>query len=154
MAQFVDDANATTLTGSTYEVIEQGMKVAGAAIEEGQVVALDTNTPDLSKVVLADGNGTGTFAVYGVAMEDAASGASVKILIKGITPHLRTDDSLAKNALMYVSDTAGLASSTAGTADIIVAMGLGADTEYETSTYWGPAWVDCTGTIGNIQTTS
>ena len=110
------DANGVDygVTPSNRRVTE--IFIANGAIADGAWVSLDIDeTGDGAKslfVVEADGNGTGTQAVVGVALGGAsAAGDKVKVQICGLV-EAKVDGSAVNIAIgdaLFISDTAGVA---------------------------------------------
>jgi hypothetical protein len=89
---------------------------AGATITVGQLVYFDTTT---GKLAVADGSGTSTAQVRGIALNGAAAGEPVGVLKRGkIAGYTLAGD---YDSRVYLSDTAGAFADAAGT----VAVTLG-----------------------------
>lgn len=89
--------------------------VAAAAITKGQLVYFTA----AGKVDVADGNGSGTTAPCGVALEAAGAGQATSVLKEGHVFGF-TVSALANWDPLYMSDTAGALGTTAGSASVIV----------------------------------
>lgn len=76
--------------------------IAAVAITAGQAIYLDSN----GKAALADASAAGTAVCIGIALEAAAIGQAVPILVDGFVTGF-TISGLAYGALVKVSDTAG-----------------------------------------------
>lgn len=113
------------------QVIEQMTGPAGAALAPGDVVRLDTTT---GKFVKAQGTAAPNAAAVGVVLTTAkAANQTVTVLRQGL---LNVGDALtaaAFQASIYIGDTAGVLSDTAGTSTKVVGTVVPA---------WGAAAVD------------
>jgi hypothetical protein len=92
--------------------------IAGATITPGMAVILDATT---GKVAGADGGATGTAQVIGIALDDAAAGQGVSVLMQGKIAGF----TLAGNyySRVYLSDTGtgtGVLADSAGTVSVVV----------------------------------
>lgn len=88
--------------------------VAAAAIEAGQPVYIDSN----GKYNVADANAAAADQFRGIALEDAAAGAPVSVLVKGHVYGFTLAG--AYDSLAYVSDTVGELADAAGSTSLAV----------------------------------
>lgn len=89
--------------------------IAGATITAGQAVYLNSS----GDIDLADGNGSGTKQFKGIALNGGGTGQAIDVLRRGEV-YGYTLTSIAYDALLYVSDTAGGLDTAAGTVTVQV----------------------------------
>lgn len=89
--------------------------VAAATITAGQIVYLNSD----GKLGVADANGSGTLQPLGVALNGGGAGQAISVLKRGFCYGF-TITSLAYDAAVYLSDTAGALADAAGSASVIV----------------------------------
>ena len=112
-----------TLTASRVSPVNETEYVAwtllaGAAITRGQTVAIDTN----GKAVLADGSTSAQNNVRGIALNAAGAGDPVTIMVMGSLYGFDLA-SVAYDAVLYQSNTAGALNDSAGGSDVDVVVG-------------------------------
>lgn len=83
--------------------------IAAATITKGQILYLNSS----GNLDLADANGSGTLQVRGMALNGAAAGEVVEYLKRGIVYGF-TVSSIAYDAPIYLSNTAGALADAAG----------------------------------------
>lgn len=88
--------------------------VAGAAIEAGQPLYIDSN----GKYQPADANGSGTTQFRGLALETVASGQPISVLVRGRVSGFTF--SQAFDAAIYVSNSVGELADAAGSTSLLV----------------------------------
>jgi hypothetical protein len=88
--------------------------IAGAAIEAGQPLYIDSN----GKYQPADANGSGTVQFRGIALETVASGQPIAILVRGELYGYTF--SQAYDAAIYVSNSVGELADAAGSTSLQV----------------------------------
>jgi hypothetical protein len=96
------------------EKAEEFSFVAAATITKGQLVYLTS----AGKVDVADGNGSGTTAPIGIAMEAGGAGQAISVLRRGHV-YGYTLTSLAYWDPVYMSDTAGSLDTSAGSTSVL-----------------------------------
>jgi len=89
--------------------------LAEATITVGQLVYITAT----GGVGVADGNGSGTTAPIGVALTGGGAGQEIDVLVRGELEGF-TIASLAYYDPIYMSDTAGALSTTAGSTSVVV----------------------------------
>ena len=89
--------------------------IAAATITAGQVVYQDS----AGKADLADGSSAGTAQVRGIALNGGGAGQAINVLWDGEVEGF-TITSLAYDARVYLSDTAGALADAAGTVAVTV----------------------------------
>lgn len=89
--------------------------IAGAAITRGQAVAIDTN----GKAVLADASTSAQNNVRGIALNTAAAGEAVTMMVHG-SLYGFTLSGMAYDAAAYLSNTAGGLDTAAGDVSVVV----------------------------------
>ena len=89
--------------------------IAAAALTKGQIVYRDTD----GKAAVADANDSGKEQARGVALNDCGAGAIVDVLKKGACYGF-TVSGLDGDALVYLSDTAGVLADAVGTMTVPV----------------------------------
>lgn len=92
-----------------------GSYIAAVAITKGQAVAFDTS----GKVQVADANGT-YLQFRGIALNDADAGHAVEVVHEGKVAGF-TVSSLNGDALVYLSNTAGVLATAAGSTSVACA---------------------------------
>jgi len=103
---------------------------SGDTITAGQPVYLSA----ADTVSLADGSAASTSFAIGVALNAAASGVEVDVVMEGPVAGYSTN--MAQNILLYVDNDAGVISTAAGTKTTIIGIGLSASVLYV-----HPIWV-------------
>jgi hypothetical protein len=103
---------------SPVQVIEQGIAPAGVALEAGQLVRKD---PDTGALLLSDATDADTAIVDGISITTCAAGFGATYVKKGIVDvGLASLDGLDFDSLIYLSNTAGALSTTAGAQSVVV----------------------------------
>lgn len=92
--------------------------LAAVAITAGQAVYLDTS----GTASLADASAAGTAVVIGIALEGAAIGQPVPILVEGFVTGF-TLTSVAYGTILSLSDTAGAVDNGAGSPTVAAPLG-------------------------------
>lgn len=103
-----------------YDSVEITMDVA---VEAGQLVYVKSN----GKGALADGSAAGTMKARGVATMDCAAGRAVALVTRG---KFGGWSSMTPGTDVFVSDTAGESSTTAGTVSQIIGYAFSATDIY------------------------
>lgn len=88
--------------------------LAGATITRGQAVAIDTN----GKAVLADASTSAQNNFRGIALNGAAAGEAVTIMVHG-TLYGFTLTGVAYDGVVYLSNTAGALADAAGDVSLV-----------------------------------
>lgn len=89
--------------------------VAAVAVTAGQVLYLNS----AGKADLYDSNGSGTLQPLGIALNGAGAGQAISVLKRGFVAGF-TISSLAYDAVVYGSNTAGALSDGAGSSSVIL----------------------------------
>lgn len=94
--------------------------IAAAAITKGQALYINTDV----KVDLADANDAGKQQFRGIALNKAAAGQPVSVLMRGAVYGF-TISGLNGDVSIYLSDTAGKLADAAGTMTVVVGRVFG-----------------------------
>lgn len=113
MADIVVTADNVAVLYPRHAEIYDG--VAAAAITAGQILYLTS----AGKLNLYDSNGSGTLQPLGMALNSAGAGQAVSYLKRGFVAGF-TISSLAYDAALYGSNTAGALSDAAGSSLVIL----------------------------------
>lgn len=108
----VTAANVAAMYPAQAEIYD---RVAAVAVTAGQVLYLNSS----GKVDLYDSNGSGTLQPEGIALNSAGAGQGVSVLKRGFVNGF-TISSLAYNAALYGSNTAGALADAAGSSSVIL----------------------------------
>lgn len=108
----VTAANVAAMYPAHAEIYD---RVAAVAVTAGQVLYLNSS----GKVDLYDSNGSGTLQPEGIALNAAGAGQGVSVLKRGFVDGFSIS-SLAYNAALYGSNTAGALADAAGASSVIL----------------------------------
>lgn len=108
----VTAANVAVLFPAKAEIYDN---IAAVAVTAGQVLYLNSS----GKVDLYDSNGSGTLQPHGIALNAAGAGQAVSVLKRGFVNGF-TISSLAYDAALYGSNTAGALADAAGSSSVIL----------------------------------